>query len=184
MIIMWGVALLNTFLGYQLNALGIRPRTLIGLLGIPLSPFIHAGIGHMLMNTLPLLILTWLVILHGPRVFLEVSVFIILLSGIGTWLLGRSAYHVGASGLIFGYFGFLVARSWYERSLGSILVAFLTIFLYGGMLWGLLPFHAHVSWEGHLFGLLAGVLAAWLQTDEAGTGATHVTDTSQHFNRE
>jgi membrane associated rhomboid family serine protease len=165
-LLMWGIALVNTVLGYQLNAWGIRPRTVAGLLGIPLSPFLHGGIGHVLVNTLPFIILGWLAILHGTRVFLEVSVFVILLSGAGVWLFGRSAHHVGASGLIFGYFGFLVARSYYERSLGSILVAFLTILLYGGILWGVLPITAHISWEGHLFGLLAGILAARLLAPE------------------
>jgi membrane associated rhomboid family serine protease len=167
-LLMWGIALVNAALGFRLSAWGIRPRTVSGLLGIPLSPFLHGGIGHVLVNTIPFIILGWLVILHGTRLFLEVSVFVILVSGAGIWLFGRSAYHVGASGLIFGYFGFLVARGYYERSLGSILVAFLTILLYGGMLWGVLPVTARISWEGHLFGLLAGILAARLLAPEDG----------------
>ena len=87
---------------------------------------------------------------------------IILVSGVGVWLLGRSGYHVGASGLIFGYFGFLIARSWYERSFSSILIALVTIVLYGGILLGVLPTRAGMSWEAHLFGLLGGILAARL----------------------
>jgi membrane associated rhomboid family serine protease len=161
-LLIWGVELVNLLLGHRLSAWGIRPRIVAGLPGIALSPFLHDGIGHVLLNTIPFIILGWLVILHGTRVFLEVSVFIILLGGAGVWLFARPGHHVGASGLIFGYFGFLVARGWYERSLGSILVAFVTISVYGGMLWGVLPIYARVSWEGHLFGLLAGILAARL----------------------
>jgi membrane associated rhomboid family serine protease len=165
--LLWLVELVNLALDYRLNALGIRPRTLSGLAGIVFAPFLHGGIGHVLTNTIPFVILGWLVILHGPRTFLKVSAIIILLSGIGIWLFGRSAYHIGASGLIFGYFGFLIARAWYERSLGSILVALITIILYGGILWGAFPFHPQIAWEGHLFGLLAGVLAARLVPREA-----------------
>jgi membrane associated rhomboid family serine protease len=161
-LIIWVVELVNQLLGHRLNLFGIHPRTVAGLPGIILSPFLHTGIGHVLLNTIPLVILGWLVILHGPRVFLEVSLLIIVVSGIGVWIFGRSGYHVGASGLIFGYFGYLVARGWYERSLSSILIALVTIVLYGGILLGVLPFRAGVSWEAHLFGLLGGILAARL----------------------
>jgi membrane associated rhomboid family serine protease len=161
------VEVANLLLGHQLNLLGILPRTITGLPGIALSPFLHHGIGHVLLNTIPLVILGGLVILQGTRVFLEVSLVIILVSGVGVWLFGRSGYHVGASGLIFGYFGFLIARSWYERSVSSILIAVITIVLYGGILWGLLPTQTGVSWEVHLFGLLGGILAARLVSVEA-----------------
>jgi membrane associated rhomboid family serine protease len=165
--LMWLVELINLALDYRLNVWGIRPRTLSGLPGILFAPFLHGSIGHLLTNTIPFVILGWLVILHGPRTFVKVSVLIILLSGTGIWLFGRSAYHIGASALIFGYFGFLIARAWYERSLGSILVALITIILYGGILWGAFPFHPQIAWEGHLFGLLAGILAARLAPGEA-----------------
>jgi len=85
-------------------------------------------------------------------------------SGAALWLLGRSAYHVGASSVLFGYFGYLVARGWYERSVTARLVVLLTLGLYGGIVWGVLPTRPFISWEGHLFGLLAGVLVARLAT--------------------
>ncbi len=166
-LVLWAVELVNLLLGHRLNVLGILPRTIAGVPGIALAPFLHYGIRHVLLNTMPLVILGWLVILHGPRAFLEVSLVIILVSGVSIWLLGRSGYHVGASGLIFGYFGFLVARGWYERSFSSILIAAVTIILYGGILLGLLPIRAGVSWEAHLLGLLAGILAARLVPVEA-----------------
>ncbi len=161
-IIIWIVELVNGLLGHRLNVLGIHPRTIPGLPGIILTPFLHGGFGHVLANTVPFIILGWLVILRGPRTFLQVSAFILVVGGVSIWLFGRTAYHIGASGIIFGYFGFLVARAWYERSMTSVLIALVTIILYGGILWGVLPFQTHVAWEGHLFGLLAGVLAARL----------------------
>ena len=161
-LVIWAVELVNLLLGHQLNVLGILPRTVAGLPGIILSPFLHNGIDHVLLNTIPLIILGGLVILHGPRAFVEVSLVIILVTGVGVWIFGRSNYHVGASGLIFGYFGFLVGRSWYERSISSILIALVTIVLYGGILLGVLPIRAGMSWEAHLFGLLGGILAARL----------------------
>ena len=89
-----------------------------------------------------------------------VSIFIILVGGLGVWAFGRSVIHIGASGLAFGYFGYLVARGWYERRLGSILIAIIVIVLYCGLIVGVLPAPGFVSWEAHLFGLIAGVLAA------------------------
>ena len=94
--------------------------------------------------------------------FFELTLFIVAVGGAAVWLVGRPAYHVGASGLIMGYLGFLVARGWYERSLTSAVIGLFVVLCYGGALWGVLPGAWAVSWEMHLFGLLAGVLAAWL----------------------
>ena len=135
-------------------------------MGIPLSPFLHGSFAHLILNTVPLVTLGSFVAFYGTRIFLTVSLWIILLSGAALWLFGRSAYHVGASSVLFGYFGYLVARGWYERSVTALLVAFLTLGLYGGMVWGVLPTRYYVSWEGHLFGLLAGVLVARLATPQ------------------
>jgi membrane associated rhomboid family serine protease len=159
-LLFWLVEFLNLSLGHSLNRLGILPRSFTGLVGIPVSPFLHSGIRHLLLNTIPFVVLGGLVSLRGIREFLELTLFVVVLGGLAVWLFGRSAYHVGASGLIFGYFGYLVASGWYERSIGSVVVAFVTLFLYGGLIWGVLPVFMYVSWEGHLFGLLAGVLGA------------------------
>ena len=161
--LLWAVEIANLLTGHQLNTWGILPRSLMGLRGIPLSPFLHANLGHLLVNTLPFLVLGGLVVLQGRRAFLGASLFIILCGGTALWLFGRMSYHIGASGLIFGYFGYLVARGWYDRSLWSILIALITLFFYGGLVWGVLPTDAYISWEGHLFGLLAGILAARIQ---------------------
>jgi membrane associated rhomboid family serine protease len=163
---LWSIECVNALLGHRLNRWGILPRTLAGLAGIPLSPFLHGSFAHLILNTVPLLTLGGFVVLQGTRLFLTVSLWIILLSGTALWLLGRSAYHVGASSVLFGYFGYLVARGWYERSVTALLVALLTLGLYGGIVWAVLPTRPYISWEGHLFGLLAGVLVARLETPQ------------------
>ncbi|HJP19880.1 MAG TPA: rhomboid family intramembrane serine protease [Nitrospinota bacterium] len=166
-LMIWAIELVNMFMGHQLNRFGILPRTFTGLIGIPLSPFLHGGIWHTLMNTVPFVVLGGLIITRGIGEFLEVSLFIILAAGGCLWLFGRASYHVGASGLIFGYFGFIVARGFFDKSISSIIVAFITLFLYGGViLWGLIPISPYISWEGHLFGLIAGVLGSWLAKPE------------------
>ncbi len=163
LVAIWVVEVVNAFLGHRLNAYGVLPRTVEGLRGIPLSPFLHGGFGHLAANTLPLLVLGGLVAVRRRGNFLGVMVFIIFVGGAGLWLVGRSALHVGASGLVFGYFGYLVARGWYERSVLSILVALAVILVFGGGIFlGSLPTAGFVSWEGHLCGLAAGGLAAKL----------------------
>lgn len=162
-VLLWAVEAANLLTGHQLNTWGILPRTVMGLRGIFLSPFLHGNVNHLLVNTVPFLVLGGLVALQGRRAFLGVSVVVVVCGGVALWLCGRGGYHIGASGLIFGYFGFLVARAWYDRSIGSILIALVTLFFYGGLVWGVLPTDAFISWEGHLFGLLAGILAARIQ---------------------
>jgi membrane associated rhomboid family serine protease len=163
-VLLWLIEVVNMFLDHRLNRWGILPRTLPGLVGIPLSPFLHGNFAHLLLNTVPLVTLGGFVALQGKRIFFTVSLWVIFLSGAALWLFGRSAYHVGASTLIFGYFGYLVARGWYERSVTALLIALLVLVLYGSIVWGVLPTRPYISWEGHLFGLLAGVLVARLVT--------------------
>ena len=158
----WIVEIVNFFLGHSLSSWGILPRTVGGLIGIPLAPFLHAGLWHAVSNTMPLLILGALTLIGGKSRFWPQTVGIVLLSGVLVWLFARGAIHVGASGLVFGYFGALLARAYFERSLVAIAIAGVTMILYGGILWGLLPLRSYISFEGHLFGLIAGVLVVWL----------------------
>jgi membrane associated rhomboid family serine protease len=147
----------------SLDRLGIRPRDLESIWGIAIAPFLHGGLGHLIANTAPLIALGWLVLLRGVGTFLAVSIFVVLLGGLGVWLFGPpNTIHIGASGLIFGLLGYLLARGFFERRLSSILLSVLVGLLYGGALWGLLPGQRGISWQGHLFGFLAGVLVAWL----------------------
>ena len=158
--ILWAVEVVNLLTGHEFIKWGILPRTVKGLVGIPLSPFIHTGIMHLIFNTGPILILGGLISWRGKWIFLEKTFFIILVGGLGLWIIGRSSYHVGASGLIFGYFGYLVSRGIFKKSISSLIVSLITVFAYGGLIWGLLPTYSWISWEGHLCGFLAGIAAA------------------------
>ena len=160
-LLIWGIEVINFLLDHQLCALGIFPRRTENLAGIILSPFLHYGFAHVIMNSIPLLILGGMVVMRGQRVFITATLMIIILSGSAVWFFGRSAYHVGASGLIFGYFGFIIGAAWYERSFISLITAIIAIGLYGSTLHiGLIPINSYISWEGHLFGLIAGIFAS------------------------
>ena len=147
----------------RLDQQGIIPRTLGGLDGILWAPFLHGGFGHLLANSVPLLILGGFVALDGLRRWTSVTVFVLVVGGLATWLFARPAAHIGVSGLIFGYAGFLLIAGFVERSLRGIAVAIAVGFMFGGMvLRGITPMASWVSWESHLFGLAAGVLAAFV----------------------
>jgi membrane associated rhomboid family serine protease len=161
--LIWAVEVVNFFLGHGLTSWGILPRSVGGLVGIPLAPMLHGGIWHTISNTLPLLFLGGLTLARGQARFWETTVNITLLSGLLVWLFARNAYHVGASGLVFGYFGAILARAVIERSLTSMIIGIITVMLYGGLIWGILPLRSHVSFESHLFGLIAGILVVWLE---------------------
>ncbi|XOV89352.1 MAG: rhomboid family intramembrane serine protease [Pseudomonadota bacterium] len=160
LVLLWVVQAVNTGLGMRLNLLGIYPREVTSLGGILVWPLLHADFEHLIMNTAPLAILGFFVALRGVRVFLLASLLILVLAGLGVWLFGRPAFHIGASGLVFGYFGFLVAIGIYEKSIPSLAIASFAVFYYGGLIYGVLPQDSFVSFEAHLFGLCAGVLAA------------------------
>ena len=148
--------------GQSLDMLGIRPRTLAGLGGIITSAFVHSGFGHLANNTLPLIFLGWMVMLGGKRLFFRVSGVILIVSGVATWLFGSApGPHLGASGLIYGYLGFLLVRGFLEPSVRWVIVAVVIGVLYSGALGGFLP-EGNVSAAGHLGGFLGGVLAGWL----------------------
>ena len=164
----WVIEFFNSLSGHAFHTFGILPRTQTGLRGILFAPLLHQDPQHLLLNTVPLAVLGWLVLLRGTTVFLRVSLTIVLLSGIGVWAFGRPHYHLGASGLVVGFFGYLVSRAFYERSWRSMLVATITLLFYGGLITSVLPNHPEVSWESHLAGLLAGVAAAWAGAGQGG----------------
>jgi membrane associated rhomboid family serine protease len=159
----WLVEVLDMLLqGVVLDQWGIRPRQVEGLWGVLFAPFLHAGFGHVATNTLPFLVLGWFVLLQGLRPFIFVTLTVMLVSGLGTWLVApANTLHIGASGLIFGYFGFLLLRGYFERSAPALLLSILVAMLYGGLIWGVLPQGPGISWQGHLFGFVGGGLAAY-----------------------
>ena len=161
--VLWFVEVFNILLGGTLSSWGIRPRSISGLLGIPLAPFLHSGIHHLLSNSLALIPLAFLVSARRLEHLFSVTTLVTFLGGGAVWLLGRGSLHIGASGLVFGYIGFLLLSGWFERSFVSIAVSLFVGFSYGGMtLLGLLPIFPGVSWESHLFGFAAGILSARL----------------------
>jgi len=161
--VMWILEIVDIVLGGALNSYGVRPHQLIGLRGILFAPFLHGGFGHLIANTIPFLVLGWFVMLQETRDFFVVTGITMLVSGLGTWLVGSSnSVHIGASGIIFGYLGFLLLRGYFERNFPSILLSLIVGFLYGGTIWGVLPIQYGVSWQMHLFGFIGGVIAARL----------------------
>lgn len=152
----------NLLTGGYLNQWGIHPRHLASLWTVFSAPFLHGSFGHLLNNLAGFSVLAFLVLLRGRACFIQCSLIIVSVGGVLVWILGRSANHIGASGWIFGLWGLLLAMAWFERSFTSIALAIAVIFFYGGMIWGILPLHRFVSFEAHLFGLVAGVLAAFL----------------------
>lgn len=159
--LIWTVSLYGLYVDEELIfALALLPRRIDGLPGILGAPLVHGSFAHLLANTFPLLVLGGMVAMRGAGYYLATTFPLVVFGGTGLWLAGRNAAHIGASGLLFGYFGFLVARGYYERRPGSIAVSILVVAVYGGMIVGILPRDDHVSWEAHLFGLLAGILYA------------------------
>ena len=158
---LWIVHVINLALGGALLTFGIHPHTLAGLIGILFAPFLHASFAHLAMNSISFVILGGILLLRDRRDFLAVSLTGALGSGLGAWLLGASGtVHIGLSGVLFAYLGFLMARGIFERSLIAIVLSVTITWLFGSMVWGVLPLAVGVSWQAHLFGFLAGLLTA------------------------
>lgn len=148
--------------GRSLEMFGIWPRSLAGLPGIFLAPFIHRGFGSLANNSVPLIVLGWVVMLGGRRLFFKVSGLILLVAGVATWVFGTApGPHLGASGLVYGYLGFLLVRGFLEPSVRWVVVSVAVGVLYTGVLGSLLP-AGQVSGAGHVGGFMGGVLAGWL----------------------
>ncbi|TDD17627.1 rhomboid family intramembrane serine protease [Nonomuraea diastatica] len=159
---MWILEGVDVVLNGSLDQYGIVGWDPDGLVGILLAPFLHGGFGHLMANSLPLLILGFLAGLRDVRKFLWASLLIILIGGLGTWVTSPGVVTIGASGLVFGYFGFILARGVIDRRLVDLAIAIGVGVAYWGILAGLLPNQPGISWQGHLFGLVGGVVAAWV----------------------
>jgi hypothetical protein len=152
--------------GFDPNVYGLVPRTFGGLVGIATMPFLHAGLGHLLANLSSLVVLLgFLLVFHSNKAF-EVVLEVILLGGILLWLFGRSALHVGASGLVYGLAGYLIAVGFAQKRFLELIASVIVAFLYGtSLVWGLLPIRPGISWDGHLAGLIAGIaIGIWGET--------------------
>ncbi|MGA4994794.1 rhomboid family intramembrane serine protease [Nonomuraea bangladeshensis] len=161
--IMWIVEVVDVFLNGALDQnLALRGGDPDRLFGILFTPFLHAGFGHLVANSLPLLVLGFFAGLRDLSKFFWATLIIIVVGGFGTWLISPKILTVGASGLVFGYFGYIMARGLFDRRLLDLVIAVGVGIAYWGILAGLLPNQPGISWQGHLCGLIAGVLAGWL----------------------
>lgn len=167
-IVIWAVHLINGLLfGGVLIFFGIHPLDLSSIWHIFTSPLLHADFGHLISNTVPGAVFSFLIGMSGKRVWWEVLAFVVIVGGLGTWLLGGvGTNHIGASGLVYGWLGYLLVRGIFNRSLPQILVGVVLGVFYSGLVWGVLPGTPGVSWQAHLFGALGGILAGMLITSD------------------
>jgi membrane associated rhomboid family serine protease len=172
--VVWATTLVDWLFAGALSQLAVRPWTLAGLIGIPVMPFVHAGVAHLVMNTIAAIPLMFLAAERRVRDVWVVAAVATLTGGLGAWLLGGvGTLHIGASGVIFGWLGFVLGRGLFERRLVPILLSVVASVVYSGSLLLLLPVAAGISWQAHLFGLLGGlaasaVLARRLREDQRG----------------
>jgi len=159
--VLWAIQLLNASVNNRLILLGITPRELFGLGGIACSPFIHGNWNHLFFNTIPLFFLLNLMLAYGWHPFVVYTVNIALFGGLLTWFLGRNAIHVGASGVIMGYMGFLLMQAINQRTAYTLILGAIALYYCGSILLSLLPTDAKTSWEGHVFGFIAGLAVGY-----------------------
>lgn len=146
-----------------IDVFGVHPREPLGLIGILTHPLLHVGLGHVFGNSVAILLFGGMVVLREERHLYLTAALATVVGGLGIWLVGRGgSNHIGASGLVFGLFGYLVSTGWFERRLLSMVLSVLVLLGWGSMLFGMAPTQLAVSWEGHLFGFAGGVLSAWL----------------------
>ena len=159
--LMWILEILDVALDHRLDRYGIEPREADGLDGVVTAPFLHVGFGHLIANTIPFLVMGVVIAFEGPLRLLGVTAIVILVSGLGTWLIAPdNTIHLGASGVVFGYATYLIARGVFNRRFAEIGVGLVVVLIWGGALLGGLEPQRGISWQGHLFGAIGGVIAA------------------------
>lgn len=147
--------------GHKLLILGIYPRNPFGLIGILFAPFLHANFNHLFFNSIPLIVLANFILISGVSLFINITIYITLFSGGLIWLFGRPALHIGASSLITGYWAFLVMNIYQQGTVMAIFLGLISLYYFFGIFLGIFPQRKGISWEGHLFGLIAGIMVAY-----------------------
>jgi membrane associated rhomboid family serine protease len=168
--LLWIVQIVNAADDYGLDRFGVKPRQVDGLWGVLTMPFLHAGYGHLLSNTVPVVLIGWMLLLSGLRVWAAVTAIVVIGGGLLTWLVGPGhTVIVGASGLVFGWLGYLLARAYFSRKLRWIMGAIVVLLFFGTLLYGLFPtVDSQVSWQAHLCGFAAGIGAGALLHPRGG----------------
>jgi membrane associated rhomboid family serine protease len=169
--LLWVVQVVNASDDYRLDRFGVRPRQVDGLWGVLTMPFLHSSYHHMLANTVPVVLIGWVVLLSGLRVWATVTALVVVGGGALTWLVGPGdTLIVGASGMVFGWLGYLLARAYFSRRLKWIVVAIVVLIFFGTLLFGLFPsINSDVSWQAHVCGFAAGIGAGALLHPRGGT---------------
>jgi membrane associated rhomboid family serine protease len=165
--LMWLSEVIDTATHGALDQYGIISREPRGLVGILTAPFLHLGFGHLISNTLPVVTLGAIIAISGAARLFAVTAIVVVIGGLGTWLVSPpNTITIGASGLVFGYASYLILRGLFNRRLGQVLIGIVVIMVWGSALFGGLLPQDGISWQGHLFGGIAGVLAAWVLSDD------------------
>ena len=161
-ILLWIIHITALIADYDLYKMGLLPRNTAGLLGIVTAPLIHGDFSHLISNTFPLIVLGWIILFFYPKVSHFLFIFIYLVTGLLVWIFARQVYHIGASGIVYGFVSFLFFSGLFRKDNTSITLALIITFLYGGIVWGMLPGMKGISWESHLLGAITGLVAAFL----------------------
>ena len=164
--LLFAVRLFQLLLSWDLGFMGIYPRQLFGLKGIVLAPLVHGDISHLLSNSVPLFVLWSMILYFYRKVAIKSFVLIYLLTGMAVWFFGRSVFHIGASGIVYGLVTFLLGNGLFRRNTKSIVLALIILFFYSGMFVGILPNQEGISWESHLYGALVGIFTAYFYREE------------------
>jgi membrane associated rhomboid family serine protease len=165
-LILWLVKAVEWGFSANFAHFGILPRHLLGTIGIFTSPFIHGGFLHLLSNSFSLMLLIIILFFFYDRIAMKALLYVYILTGIGVWFIAREAYHIGASGVIYGIASFILFSGLIRKNQSSLALSFVVLLLYGGMFYGVLPSEGHISWESHLMGLLSGLIVAFILKNE------------------
>jgi membrane associated rhomboid family serine protease len=164
--LLWSIKVIEWSTGVSFGSMGVYPHKVAGLTGILFAPLLHADFMHLMNNSVPLFVLTGVLIYFYKPVALQIFVLIWIVTGLCVWIGGRHAYHIGASGVIYGLASFLFFSGVFLKRVKLLAISLVVVFLYGSMVWGIFPFYADVSWESHLFGLLSGLLFAYVYSKD------------------
>jgi len=167
--LIWMIKIVEFVGGISFANFGIYPRKIEGLIGIIFSPLLHAGFSHLINNSIPLVVLTTSIIYFYKPIALRTLIIIWIITGLCVWIIGRDAYHIGVSGVIYGEAAFLFFSGVIRKNITLLAISLLTVFLYGGMIWGILPIDMKISWESHLFGGLTGTTLAYIYAKKGPT---------------